>query len=298
VIMLSDGMPTAGITDETQIMTMSAGYNSEGIGLTTIGLGTEFNAPLMRGLAEQGHGNHYFLEDSAAVEEVFTEELAYFTVPVAFDVRLEVHQGSHYEFGQAFGSSFWQDEPGGGVIEVPSVFIAHRVSDGDVGGGGSGGQRRGGGSALLIRLLPIDPLPPAEGGVDGVAVVDVSFREPGSDTPVSQHVTISHPHWDDGPPLSGYFDSPDPAHTQKTLAMLELYRAIYFACSMYHVGAGSDGLRALLLVQAAITDYNEELADVDMEYDLALIQKLIDVMLANGVAMPDVAIPPDPWPAD
>jgi Ca-activated chloride channel family protein len=84
VILLSDGNPTAGITGESEILRMSRNYNSEGVGLTAIGLGTDFNVELMRDLALQADGNYYFLENAGAVSEVFDEELSYFTVPVAF----------------------------------------------------------------------------------------------------------------------------------------------------------------------------------------------------------------------
>jgi Ca-activated chloride channel homolog len=300
LIMLSDGMPTSGTTDGEAILAMSAGYNAEGLGVTTVGLGTDFNALLMRGLAEQGHGNHYFLENSDAVQEVFVQELNYFTVPVAFDVTLAVQEGSHYGFGQAYGSSFWTDDPGGGSLEVPSVFLAHRISDDDVFEGDAGTPgRRGGGSALLVRLVPKSPTPPPQDNEAVVAIVDVSFREPGSTELVSDQVVVNHPHWQDGPPAVGHFDSPDPAITHKVLVMLELYRAIEFACATFHAGHGTDGLRALLRVQAAAVDYNDEIGDLDITYDLDLVQKLMDVMIANGAVPPeDPGIPADPWPAD
>ena len=83
VILLSDGNPTAGLTATSQILDMSRPYNSDGVGLTTIGLGQDFNIALMRDLALQADGNFYFLEDAGAVSEVFTEELSFFVVPVA-----------------------------------------------------------------------------------------------------------------------------------------------------------------------------------------------------------------------
>ena len=111
VILLSDGQPTIGITATDAILAMSKGYNSEGVGLTTIGVGTDFNPELMRGLAQQADGNFYFLENAGAVNEVFSDELSYFTVPVAFDLKLELSAGAHYNFGRAYGSSFWKDTP-------------------------------------------------------------------------------------------------------------------------------------------------------------------------------------------
>jgi Ca-activated chloride channel family protein len=292
VIMMSDGLPTEGIVDEELIMTMSAGYNAEALGLTSIGLGTAFNAQLMRGLAEQGHGNHYFIEDTAAIEEVFTEELSYFTVPVAFDVRLELAQGSNYDFRRSYGSSFWGNTPTGGVIEVPSVFLAHRIADDDKGGMGSGGQRRGGGSALLIELDPDLPFP---AGDATIAVIDVSFREPHTNEQKQQQVIASHP-----TPLGvPYFDSSDPESTHKTFVMLNIYMAIEEACLRFHQGNGTASIEAIMRVIAAVEDYNDEVEDVDMDYDLALLEQFMDVLEANGATPPaNIDLPADPWPLD
>jgi hypothetical protein len=302
VILLSDGKPTVGNTDETSILAMSAGYNSDGMAITTIGLGTSFNASLMRSLAEQGHGNHYFLENSAAVAEVFTEELSYFTVPVAFDLQIDVRAGSLYDFSRAYGSSFWQDTSDGGGLSVPSVFIAHRVSHDDTTPGGNGG-RRGGGSALLIRLGPKEPSPDPDAAEAEVAIVDVSFREPGAIELTTAHLVIDYPFAPGEIPVSGYFEASDPAVVHKSFAMLNLYMAIETACREFYMGEGTHGIWLLRRVEAAIEDYNDELydgaGDTDMTADLELVNQLIDVMIANGAVPPDtVDIPDDPWPAD
>jgi Ca-activated chloride channel homolog len=191
VIMLSDGQPTAGITDSASILAMSRAHNSDGIGLTTIGLGTDFNAALMRDLALQADGNFYFLEDSAAVGEVFTEELSYFTVPVAFDLRLRLTAGAPYLFGRAYGSPFWANTLAGGELVIPSVFLAHRVSADDQ---TPDGGRRGGGSALLVELEPRALTDDGSGATTAqVGRAELSFREPGSDRTVTQAVTIDYP---------------------------------------------------------------------------------------------------------
>jgi len=300
VILLSDGMPTAGNTNAEEIMSMSAGYNSEGLAITTVGLGTSFNAELMRGLAEQGHGNHYFLESTVAIDEVFAEEISYFTVPVAFDVTLNVRAGSHYQFLGAHGSSFWEDGEEGGSVHVPSVFLAHRVSHDDT---TPGGGRRGGGSALLINLAPVEPTPDPDANEATVAIVDVSFREPGSEELTSQHVLVTYPFRADHIEPTGYFDASDPTIVQKSFVMLNLYMALVRACTSFHAGDGTGAIAVLQRVRAAVVDYNEELydgsGDDDMTADLELVDLLIEVLVANGAEPPDsVDIPQDPWPAD
>lgn len=58
-----------------------------------------------------------------------------------------------------------------------------------------------------------------------------------------------------------------------------------------------DQLEGLIL---AVEDYNEEIGDVDMEFDIALLRQLIDVLEANGANPPPPTWEPapDPWPAD
>lgn len=297
LILLSDGVATTGITEDEPILDLSRRYNREGVGLTTVGLGTDFNLPLMRGLAEQGDGNFYFVEHAAAVEEVFTEELSYFTVPVAFDVELRMAPGSDYRVVRAYGSRLWESTPdGGGAVVVPSVFLAHRVSHGDV---GEGGTRRGGGSALLVELMP-EPSPQREPGEARVAVVDLRFREPGTDVIVQQQVRVTYPDEPDVLRLEGFFDN---AIVEKSFVMLNIYVGITVALDRFHFerdGSGAVGmLRALI---AAVADYEDSAnngdGDVDMQLDIDLLEVLVEVMIANGAHDPDLPPEEDPWPAD
>jgi len=297
VILLSDGIPSQGITSPDLIADMSRSYNSDGVGLTTIGVGTDFNASLMQTLAELGDGNFYFVESAGAVEEVFIDEISYFTVPVAFDLTLDVTAGEHYRFQDAYGSTFWESDDSSGHLEVPSVFLAHRVSHSDVTGGGG---RRGGGSALLVELMPE---PDISGGDDLssalIATVDVSFREPGSDEIVTDTVNLTYPYapWE---MLSiGVWEAPDDAVIHKSFIMLNIYVALRGACEMFHGGAPGEAIGVLLGLIAAVEDYNEEIQDTDMEFDLELMRQLIEVIESNSSVEPEEPeIDEDPWPAD
>lgn len=295
-ILLSDGQPTAGITGEDEIMQMSRGYNSDGIGLSTIGLGEDFNTALMRGLAEQGDGNGYFLEDSGAVNEVFTEELSYFTVPVAFDLQLEVDPGPYYTLRGAYGSSFWKDTASGGVLDVPSVFLAHRESADDV---TVDGGRRGGGSALMLELGPTVKKDDGSGVTEAVvATVNVSFREPGSDRIVTDRVDVHFPMAPWVTPTRGFFDSPDLPIVQKSFVMLNIYVAFETASANYYSGEPTAALEVVERVIAGVEDYNNEVADTDIEYDLVMLRDLRALLASEVMPVAPAPLPEDPWPAD
>jgi Ca-activated chloride channel family protein len=296
VILLSDGEPTAGDTSPESIVSMSRAYNSDGIGLTTVGLGTDFNIDLMRSLAQQADGNFYFVENAAAVDEVFTEELSYFTLPVAFDLELRVTAGQDYTFARAVGSQAWQDTEEGGTLEIPSVFLAHRTSHDDV---TDEGGRRGGGSALLIELMPReeDGTSPTQAEV---ATLELSFREPGTDRVVTETLDVSYPHAPWEVLSTGFFEN---GIVTKSFVMLNIYAGLESACATFHEGDPIASIVTLDRLIAAAEDYEDSAnggeGDVDIQLDIELMEDLIEVILRNGGSQPeDVEIDEDPWPAD
>ncbi len=177
VILVSDGLATIGITDDASIQAMSDGYLSDGIGLTTIGVGLDFNVALMRGLSERGAGNFYFLEDATAIAEVFREELDYFVTPLATDVELEVAAESSWRIGDVVGTHYWSGSETSGGVTLPAVFVASRESDqpGEYG-------RRGAGGALFISMVPgtgSSVWDPSE----ALASLRLRYRLPGEEEP-------------------------------------------------------------------------------------------------------------------
>ncbi len=301
VILLSDGLPSTGITDLDAIFDMSGSYNSEGIGITTIGVGTSFDLQLMRGIAEQGDGNFYFVESAAAVDEVFTEEISYFTVPVAYDLHIEMSEGADYAIAAVHGSRLWEATADGGELSIPSVFLAHRVSHDDV---TEGGGRRGGGSALMIELMPLTDEASSPGQVTGdVGTVHLTFREPGTDAIIEQEVRIDYPHAPWILLRSGHFDAPGGRTDiiQKSFVMLNIFGGMRMAAEAFHeLGSAEVEVAMLEGLIAAVEDYNEEIGDVDIEYDLALLRQFVDVLLANGAVPlpPEWEEPEDGWPCD
>jgi Ca-activated chloride channel homolog len=180
VIFLSDGLATAGDTLQSDIIDMATQRIERGIGLTTIGVGDEFDVELMRGLAERGAGNFYYVEDSAAGTEVFTEELDYFLTPIALDLHITANSADGWSFSEAAGSRLWQETPTTGAMSIPAAFVASRTSQGGEQG------RRGGGSMIFIHLEPTTH------NSGNVANLQLSYRAPGSTETVTDNVTLDY----------------------------------------------------------------------------------------------------------
>ena len=241
----------------------------------------------------------YFLENGTAVDEVFTEELAYFTLPVAFDVRLEVRSGPFFEVQRVSGTDRMSISEGDATLDLPSVFFAHREAHDDVFEGEDGVGRRGGGSMLLLEMMPTtwDGEAPL---VSDVAEVFLSFREPGASETTEESLVVSYPHPPGEVLEHGFFDGPI---VTKSFVVMNLYFAIEAACLMFHGGEAREGRDLLEQAIAAAQDYedsaNDGTGDVDIRLDVELMQQLVTVIEnRGGLNEPPPPPPSNPWPAD
>ena len=255
VIFLSDGNATAGDVSQAHILAMAASRVKLGIGLTTIGVGNDFDVQLMRGLAEQGAGNFYFLEDPAAATEVFTEELDFFMQPLALDVQVSATAGPGYQFGEVVGSHLWSAGARTGSIQIPAVFVASRTSQ-------SGEQgRRGGGSMIFIHLAPI------AGNTGRVADVTLSYRSPGSAVRISQTVALDYAADPEVTPEQPYLSGPEMA---ERYAMYNMFLGLRAATRSTDAGCA---MAALDATRAGATAWNRSHEDPDLTADLALVDE-------------------------
>ena len=261
VIFLSDGMATAGNTSQTDIISMADRYVTDGIGLTTIGVGLSFDVKLMRGLAEHGSGNFYFLEDAAAASEVFNQELDYFVSPLALDVHVNATSGAGWQFGEVIGSTLWKSTSGSGSMTIPAVFVASRTSQPNEGG------RRGGGSMLFIHLTPTGNNPP-----DGkVADLTLTYRLPGSSEMQTQTITLAYPHDPAEIPADTYLSTPEMA---ERYAMYNVFLGLRAATNMYDYNCAAAAINA---TKSNAQTWSSTHEDPDIAADI----QLMDLYLAN-----------------
>ncbi len=115
VMLLSDGVVTAGINSTATIVAKSAEYNQKGIGITTIGVGSDFNQELMYELANQGGGNFYFIQDAAKLMDVFIHEIEYLMTPVAENLKISFTLPQGFEVEEIYGYDWSVDAVTGEV---------------------------------------------------------------------------------------------------------------------------------------------------------------------------------------
>ncbi len=284
IIFLSDGLATVGNTSQQAIIEMATVGIIRGIGLTTVGVGNSFDVSLMRGLAERGAGNFYYVEDATAATEVFTEELDFFMSPLALDLRIEATAEPGWDFQGVVGSTLWNASPRAGSMEVPAVFVASRTTQGP----GELG-RRGGGSMIFIQL---DPTAHEAGKV---ATITLSYRLPNSTERFNHTVTLDY----DRDPTElleqPYLSYPGMA---ERYAMYNLFLGFRLATE-YAARDWSCAAAALTATRQAAVAWNLTHEDPDIGLDLALMDMFLANLRASG-ASGDVALAScstgDPYP--
>lgn len=292
VVLLSDGEATEGITNDAKIIEMAAAYAGLGYGLTTIGVGKDFDVELMRSLSEQASGSFYFLEDPSAVKEVFHEEVTSFLVPLASDVKLSVDIGGEYVLRGIYGTKLFNVTAGKGEIAIPNLQVAHRTNVDDHDDGG----RRGGGGAIMLELLRKS----GETPVEHVGTLNLSYRVPNTEEFVDQVVDIQMPVAPGDVDLeNGTFED---GSVEKGFVMLNIYVGFQMAATRAQQGDYDGAWNVLDALDRAVAGWLVNNPDFDIEDDLSYVRKFKANILAkrpsDGQPQPTPVPPPDPWPQD
>ena len=268
---------------------------AQGYGLTTIGVGAEFDVELMRTLSEQASGSFYFLQDPAAVQEVFHEEVTSFLVPLAEEVALDVDIGDAYVLRGIYGTKLFDFTNGAGSIDIPNLQLAHRTAVDDHDNGG----RRGGGGAILLELLRKKGAPATQ----DVGDINLRYRVPKTDTFVDEKVAIKIPVAPDQVDLeNGTFED---LSVQKSFVMLNIYVGFQMAATRASQGDYTGAWNVLDSLDKNVDGWLATNPDFDIDDDLKYIRRFKANLITVGATEPpptqpgqDPPLPPEPWPND
>lgn len=154
MIVLSDGEANNGIRDVPGFTRLGERAQAQGVAVSTVGLGLEFNEKLMSAVSLSSNGRHYFVENQSGLQEVFRQEADALAQSVARDVVAEVELGPQVELLQVFDRNF---NLSGNRISIPL-----------------GGLGRGETKTVLLKVRT----PSASDDARELADVRVSFTDP------------------------------------------------------------------------------------------------------------------------
>src|SRR5579862_5333063 len=104
VLLLTDGEPTAGLKDFNSIVQKVAQQKAQGISITALGFGSDYNEELMAGIARRSGGNYYYIQRPDLLPEVFRRELESLMTIVAKNVRVRFQLPRWVRVRQVYGS--------------------------------------------------------------------------------------------------------------------------------------------------------------------------------------------------
>ena len=123
MILLSDGEATAGVRDLLGFQAIAERARAQGVSVTTIGVGVSYNQKVLGGIALQGGGQHYFIENTASLARVFQAEAEQLRATVARGAAASIELGEGVELVSVADRTF---EHRGRRVVVPLGSFARR----------------------------------------------------------------------------------------------------------------------------------------------------------------------------
>jgi Ca-activated chloride channel family protein len=115
VVLLSDGLANAGITNISQINKISRRASENGISITTMGLGANYDENMLTNIAEYGAGNYYFIESPTQIASIFNKEFGQLVRTVAKNPRIKLHLEPGVKIKDVSGYKYFEKD---GNIEI------------------------------------------------------------------------------------------------------------------------------------------------------------------------------------
>lgn len=127
VMLFTDERPNVGSTDADTFMGMAIAASKNDIGLTTIGVGEQFDAELATRISSVRGGNLFFLGSKADVASLFERELDFMVSQLAHDLTLTITPNANYAIAGIYGIPGsmlgWQGTESVSVT-IPTVFLS------------------------------------------------------------------------------------------------------------------------------------------------------------------------------
>jgi Mg-chelatase subunit ChlD len=123
VILISDAGLNTGVTDEATTISLVGDYAAEGIGLTAIGLGENFNQEFILGISKSMGGNYIYVHSGLDMLRFF-ESFDFLVSPVAYHFKVRVKLNNiDATFVKAYGVPVTNEEIPEELINVQTLFF-------------------------------------------------------------------------------------------------------------------------------------------------------------------------------
>lgn len=166
VVVLSDGMANIGVTDPLALARMAGGKVDQGVSLSTIGLGLDYNEDLLTAMSDAGGGSYHFVDRPGQLASIFQSELNQMSRVAGREVSVEVSLPPGVTLREVYGYS------------ATTTTDGYRVFLGDL----HGGETR-----KVVARIQVEP--GAEASFD-VAQVTLRYQDPETDTAAGRELAV------------------------------------------------------------------------------------------------------------
>jgi len=124
VILFTDVQPNVGPTSASAFDNLVSEGAEDGVHITVVGLGLGMGPEVMQSMAKVRGANAYSMTKSEHIAEFVADEYPWFTVPIAYDLAVDVRHSSGLSIDQGYGfpTGFGEDPR----LDVATVFLSKR----------------------------------------------------------------------------------------------------------------------------------------------------------------------------
>jgi Ca-activated chloride channel family protein len=132
VILLTDGLPTAGICDKDGLVDLAC-HTNQRVSISTFGYGDDFDAELMASISKMGRGNNFYIKNSDDCNKAFALELGGLLSLYGQNIKLTITPSGNMTFKELLSEYKCQQvkgfrllTPGRVEITIDDIYVGEK----------------------------------------------------------------------------------------------------------------------------------------------------------------------------
>lgn len=132
VILLTDGLPTAGICDRDSLINLAC-HTNQRVSISTFGYGDDFDAELMASLSKMGRGNNFYIKSDDECGKAFALELGGLLSLYGQNIKLTITPSGNMTFKELLSDYKCQQvkgfrllTPGKVEVTIDDIFVGEK----------------------------------------------------------------------------------------------------------------------------------------------------------------------------
>ena len=126
VILLSDGLANVGPSSTSELARLGRELRGDGIAVSTVGLGDDYNEDLMTALAEASNANYYYVKDAEKLPSIFAQELGMARSLIARNITIRIKAPDGVHLKEIIGQPEIDCHDRVVEIKMPEIFGAEK----------------------------------------------------------------------------------------------------------------------------------------------------------------------------